>query len=149
MAMLALSRAREMARETAAKDDLSSLRTALLLMENDTGKWPNGCPPWSNSNPEVDFTTAQAGLMVQPEVGDQGDGCQWLSQEVAKWDGPYVTGVTDDPWGNHYYFDADYTPYSGCPSIDDEPVAAVVVSFGPNGEGLNDYDCDDIFLKLK
>jgi len=149
IAMLAMGRARQMALETSAKDDLANLRTAILMMENDTDKWPNGCPPWSNRNPEVDLTTAQAGLMIQPTVGDQGDGCQWTSQAVAKWEGPYITSITDDPWGNHYYFDPDYLPYQGCPSIPDELEAAAIVSFGPNGEGLNDYDCDDIFIRLK
>ncbi|MFH1047949.1 MAG: prepilin-type N-terminal cleavage/methylation domain-containing protein [Patescibacteria group bacterium] len=149
LALLAMGRAREAAKEAAARDDLANLRTAILLLENDTEKWPNGCPPWSTRNPEVELTTQQAALTQAPIVGDQGDGCQWTSQAVAKWQGPYVTGVENDPWGNPYYFDPDFVAYNGCPSKPTETTTAAVLSFGPNGTGLNQYDCDDVFLKLQ
>ncbi len=149
MALLAMGRAREAAQEAAAKDDLSNLRTAILLLENDTEKWPNGCPPWSVRNPEVDLSTQQAAITQSPEVGDQGDGCQWTSQAVGKWDGPYTLEIISDPWGNNYYFDPDYIPYLNCPSKDAQEETAAVVSFGANGEGLNQYDCDDVFIKLR
>lgn len=149
LAVVTMGRARQAAREAKTKDTLSKIRTAMLLLEQDTEKWPNGCPPWSIRNPEVDLTTAQAALVARPSVGDQGNGCQWTSQAVAKWDGPYIPELPNDPWGNAYYFDPDYVPYQNC---DDEPVQpqiVAIVSFGPNGEGLNDYDCDDLFLRLK
>lgn len=149
IAMLAMGRAREAAKEARAKDDLANLRTAILMLENDTEKWPNGCPPWSIRNPEINLNEPQAAVMQGPSVGNQGGGCQWTSQAVEKWDGPYVSGIENDPWGNPYYFDGDYEPYESCDNKDTENETAVVVSFGPNGEGLNAYDYDDIFLKLK
>jgi len=148
IAIVALNGARVIARETVVKDDLAKIRSGMMMMENELEKWPNGCPPWSIRNPEIDLNTQQAGLLERPAIGDQGDGCQWTSQAVAKWDGPYVTEINTDPWGGNYYFDPDYTPYENCGSEPTQAEAAVILSFGPNGEGLNDYDCDDIFLKL-
>lgn len=149
LAIVTMGRAREAANEAKAKDTLGKIRTAIMIMEQDTEKWPNGCPPWSIRNPEIDLSDAQAGLTAEPSVGDQGDGCQWTSQAIAKWDGPYLPEFPSDPWGNPYWFDPDYTPYQGCASITTEPEIAAILSFGPNEEGLNDYDCDDIFIRLK
>lgn len=149
LAIVTMGRAREAAKEAKTRDTLAKIRTAILLLEQDTEKWPNGCPPWSIRNPEVDLSTAQAGLVAQPSVGDQGDGCQWTSQAVARWDGPYLQELPNDTWGNPYYFDPDYTPYQGCAGETTQGESAVILSFGPNGTGLNDYDCDDLFIKLK
>jgi prepilin-type N-terminal cleavage/methylation domain-containing protein len=148
-AVVALNGARGKAKEAVAKDDLAKLRSAMLMMENELERWPNGCPPWSVRNPEIELAAQQAGLLTQPAVGDQGDGCQWTQQAVDRWNGPYAREVQLDPWNNSYYFDPDYTPYQNCGSEPTQPEAAVLVSFGPNGAGLNDYDCDDIFIKLK
>ena len=89
----------------------------------------------------------QAGLLTAPAVGDQGDGCFWSAADVASWDGPYIL-FGEDPWGGEYYFDPDYTPWDNCDSKDDLAERPVIVSFGPNGVGLNVYDCDDIWLAL-
>ncbi|MFH0951691.1 MAG: type II secretion system protein GspG [Patescibacteria group bacterium] len=56
------------------------------------------------------------------------------------WEGPYLSVLPLDPWDHNYFFDTDYT-------IDGQP-QAVVGSYGPNGEGLNDYDDDDIIIQL-
>ncbi|MEA3249498.1 MAG: prepilin-type N-terminal cleavage/methylation domain-containing protein [Patescibacteria group bacterium] len=149
LAIVTMGRAREAAKEAKAKDTLSKIRTAILLLEQDTEKWPNGCPPWSIRNPEVDLSTAQAALTARPSVGDQGDGCQWTSQSVARWDGPYLPELPLDSWNNAYYFDPDYWPYKNCATEPAQPEIAAILSFGPNGQGLNDYDCDDIFIRLK
>ena len=123
-------------------------------MVHDTSKWPNGCPSQGSSNPEVGLNGSQAGLSSVPVEGDQGDGCVWTAEDIAKWDGPYVY-FGQDPWGNEYYFDPDYhvdenrvgedcDGYSG-----NLIVRPVVVSFGPNGEGDNVYDCDNIWLNIE
>jgi prepilin-type N-terminal cleavage/methylation domain-containing protein len=149
LAVTALNVARQKSHIARAQADLRSLRNAVALLESDTGKWPNGCPSEEVTNPEVDLSTTQAGLIPSPIVGNQGNGCEWVQADINKWDGPYVDRAVD-PWGNHYYFDPDYTPYSGngC-AIADGAVAPVVLSFGPNGTGLNAYDCDDIFLEMR
>jgi len=146
--IVSMVRARAAAKDSKARGDLYQIRSAVALLQADTGKWPNGCKPESTANPEVVVDGAQAGLMVRPNVGDQGSGCFWTAQDVANWKGPYVT-VGNDPWGQRYYFDPDYVPYQNCPSKTAGQEAVVVVSFGPNKVGLNAYDCDDVFLRLK
>jgi len=117
------------------------------LLESDTHKWPNGCPAETVANPEVDLSESQAGLVLAPAVGDQGDGCEWVQVDLDSWKGPYVDRVTDS-WGNAYYFDPDYRAYENCESETVHPNAPAVFSFGPNKTGVNAYDCDDIFLEL-
>jgi prepilin-type N-terminal cleavage/methylation domain-containing protein len=86
-----LGGAREDARQSAAMAELDSLRTGIELMLNDTGKWPNGCPPSGGvANPEVNLNNPSAGLLSAPSVGNQGSGCIWTSQDVQRWNGPYV-----------------------------------------------------------
>jgi len=148
MAVVAFSTAREAAKKARAQNDLSVLRTGIALLIDDTGKWPNGCPVDSVSNPEVQLSSAQAGIGSVPAVGNQGGGCFWTSDDIFNWAGPYAS-FSQDPWGNEFYFDPDYRPYENCVSITTKAEQAVIVSFGPNGEGLNDYDCDDIWLSLK
>lgn len=148
LATVTLVRARNLARETKAKGDLRQFRTALLMLENDTGKWPNGCPPLSVVNPEVDLHTAQAGLEAKPSVGNQGDGCTWIQEDLDKWKGPYITSA-GDPWGSHYWFDPDFVPYQNCASQTVQPQTVVILSFGPNKQQVNGYDCDDLFVNLK
>jgi type II secretory pathway pseudopilin PulG len=148
MATFSSLRARTAARDARAKEDLSTLRNAIALLVADTGKWPNGCPVEAVSNPEVNLSDDQAGIITAPTVGDQGDGCYWTSGDIANWQGPYAT-FGDDPWNNNYYFDPDYIPRENCASMDTLSERPVLVSFGPNGVGLNSYDCDDIYLDLR
>ncbi len=148
LGVVSFVRARALAKESKAKGDLDGIRSAIYLLQADTGKWPNGCPPESSVNPEVRLDAAQAGLMQQPNVGNQGDGCFWTAQDVANWKGPYVN-FKNDPWGHPYWFDPDYDIYANCASKPHGPNTVVIESFGPNGGALNSYDCDDIFLRLR
>lgn len=148
IAMVAVVSARAKAKDAKARADVSALRSGIFMLAADADKWPNGCPIEEVANPEIQLTGAQAGIIQQPSVGDQGDGCVWIQEDVDEWNGPYAS-VGNDPWGNPYYFDPDYTPYKNCASETTLQEQPIVVSFGPNGEGLNDYDCDDIFLNLK
>ena len=148
LAVLSMMRARAIGKETATQADISSIQIAITLLIEDTEKWPNGCDPNTVSNPEVNINDAQAGIVSQPTVGDQGDGCEWTAEDVAAWGGPYIVDTLNDAWGNAFYFDPDYTAYANCGSettMDERPV---VLSFGENGTGVNAYDCDDIFLAL-
>jgi len=148
IAVVSMVRARASAKEAKAKGDIDAIRTAVSLLEDATGKWPNGCPPNATANPEVYVDGAQAGLESAPTVGDQGNGCVWTAQDVANWKGPYVT-VAKDPWDTSYYFDPDYTPYANCGSQTARPETVAVLSFGPNKAGPNAYDCDDIFIEIR
>jgi type II secretory pathway pseudopilin PulG len=148
LAVISTVRARILARDAKAKGDVRQIVTAISLLQADTGKWPNGCPPYATANPEVNITAAQAGLLSAPTVGDQGSGCFWTATDVANWKGPYI-GIHSDPWNNPYWFDPDYVPYQNCPSKTARAQTVVVESFGPNKTGVNAYDCDDIFAELK
>jgi len=143
-----LNNARGKAREAKVLSELRSVRSAIALLEHDTQKWPNGCPPSMISNPEVNLNTAQAGIKQQPTVQDNGDGCEWTASDIASWGGPYME-TPIDPWGNPYWFDPDYRPYENCAGVASEAETVTVLSFGPNGVGTNAYDCDDIFIKIR
>ncbi len=143
-----LNSAREKGNTAKVEADLRNVRSAIALLADDTGKWPNGCPIAVGANPEIDLNTASAGLALQPSVEDNTGGCAWVASEVAAWSGPYIENLTD-PWGNSYYFDPDFRPYDNCASIPDEPQNVSVVSLGPNGASLNGYDCDDIYLQIQ
>lgn len=140
--------ARMKANNAKVKLDLKNLRTAIALLEQDTGKWPNGCDPSTISNPEVMLDTDQAGIKTIPTAQNNGDGCIWTNADIAKWDGPYMQSPTD-PWGKSYHFDPDYRPYENCSSETTLAETVALVSSGPNKSALNAYDCDDIYLEIQ
>jgi len=153
--LTAVGTAREKAREAKAKSELRNLKTAIRLLEADTGKWPNGCPVGNIANPEVALDNAQAGIKQSPVVQNNGSGCEWIGADITNWGGPYMETPTD-PWGNSYDFDPDYRPgdnLDGSTNCDggtgsiDEIVA--VVSYGPDGLERNKYNCDDVYLEIK
>jgi len=146
--LVSVNDARQKAKITRAQADLKQLRNAIEFLVDDTGKWPNGCPPETVANPEVALDNTRAGLVSQPTVGVVQAPCEWTAQEVAKWNGPYVkTNKLTDPWGTSYQFDPDYTPYSNCPSIPTEPTGVAIVACG--SDKSCGYTCDDIFLMMK
>ncbi|MDP2932671.1 MAG: prepilin-type N-terminal cleavage/methylation domain-containing protein [bacterium] len=147
--MIALNTSRAKAKNARVLGDLRQLRTAIALLEDDTGKWPNGCPVEAVNNPEVFLDQATAGIKSAPPVGVVENPCAWTAREVAGWKGPY-TDSTIDPWGRSYYFDPDYC---------DENAAtrAALLSLGPDGvEQYKNAGCaggspssDDITLYIK
>lgn len=120
--LASLNTAREKAKIAAVKSELREIRNAIALLEDDTGKWPNGCPVGGTANPEVALDTPDAGIKgtTPPTVGctddsndannptcDSGIICQWTAENVANWRGPYMETPVD-PWGRSYWFDPDY-----------------------------------------
>lgn len=170
--LASLNTARDKAKTSKVKADLRSLRTAIALLEDDTGKWPNGCPVGGTANPEVALDATNAGIKgtIPPTVGCTDDSddsnnpacdapiiCQWTAQDIANWKGPYME-TPIDPWGNTYYFDPDYHQYADCvpePASNKYPIIpefVTVFSSGPDelGNGTTGtYGCDDIFLKIQ
>ncbi len=127
MAIPAYSGFREKAKIAKAKSDLKSLQTAIQVLATDTLQWPGPNPIGTVSNGEVwDLNVPDAGLIV--------------AGSFSSWKGPYVPMIKKDPWGSNYFFDPDYD-IAGV----NYPV---VGSFGPNKQGPNVYDSDDVFVIL-
>lgn len=145
--LAAVRDARQGAMVAHANASLKQAKTAISMLLNDTGKWPNGCDPEAISNPEVALNNAQSGILTQPVAGVIDD-CEWTASEVANWNGPYMK-IDSDRWGNSFYFDPDYIPYNSCATTAALAERAAILSFGPNGAGVNAYDCDDIFIDLQ
>lgn len=129
-----LNSARENGKIAQAQSEVDQLHKAVMRLELDTGLWPGptgGQAPvalCNGSNNEVfDLNAAAAGL-TQTHVS------------YPNWDGPYWDTIPEDPWGNPYFFDNDYHDTGGD--------WAVVGSFGPNGDGQNVYDSDNVVKRL-
>lgn len=136
--LVAVSGAREKALKTKAQAQAREIYNAVLMLEADTGLWPGHKNPFdieagAGGNEicadgcGIKFSDSEAGLLTT-DGGYPG------------WKGPYLTGVNlVDPWGNEYFFDTDYDIETGAGQI----WAVVIGSYGPNGEGNNQYDSDD------
>lgn len=115
--LASLSSAREKAKIAKAKAELHSFQNAMALLQDDTGKWMNGCPAGKSTDFETALNSDTAGLLSRPKVGVVGSYasaagfvCEWTQAEVSAWNGPYVGNNGIDPWGNAYFFDPDYCP---------------------------------------
>jgi len=119
---------REKAKTARVQAELKNLHFAIEALANDTERWPGANTIGVTANQEIwDLTTSEAGLLS-------------ATNAFTNWMGPYLQSIPQDPWGNDYFFDPDYY-------INGNPVP-VVGSFGPNGEGQNNYDSDDVYRIL-
>ena len=152
-----LVNAREKAQINKVYAQLRILRSAIGLLETDTGKWPNGCEigvATAGIDNEIELEDACSGIFVSPQI-IPACACGWDANDVANWSGPYSTGEVLDPWGRTYWIDTDYYPRQNCadkdPDNPDDVAVAVVLSLGLNGTGgadVGDYDCDDLYRVL-
>ena len=123
---------RDKAKIAQAVAELKEIQIVIMDFAIDTNLWPGGSLAGIHKPQGVGFEYED---LSTPDMGlTDTDG------SYPDWHGPYYTGSFQDPWGNNYFFDEDYT-------LDGATVAAIG-SYGPNGEGLNDYDDDDIVLVL-
>lgn len=137
--MVSLLDARQKGKVSKVKQDLHNSVIGIYLLESDTGKWPNGCPPGMWEDPEVELDSVWAGLNAPPPVGAPPPTggytrnlCFWTASDVSNWHGPYILS-TKDPWGNSYLFDPDFCN-------DDGVVVVALDSRGP--DGLESYRSD-------
>jgi len=135
--LASLNNARQSARLVKARAEVSQIRKAIALLETDTTQWPghktiDDVQSGASGNEIWDLTAPEAGLLAT-------DG------SFPNWNGPYIQAIPLDTWGNPYFFDTDYD----IDSTAAERWAAVVGSFGPNGDGQNVYDDDNIYDVLK
>lgn len=140
---VAVNRAREKAKIAKAQHDIDAIYTAIGQLMVDSNEWPGHQTPESvntgSSNEVWDLNATQAGLVAT-------DGL------YTDWRGPYMLVINPDPWGNNYFLDTDYSVNSSLDPCDGGGGCHDVVavgSFGPNGQGQNDYDSDDIIKIVK
>lgn len=142
--MPALQTAREKALVAKAQAELGGIRSAMILLYEDTELYPNAvnsyCRAVVPGSNEINLSTANAGLIA--------NGLAWNG-----WNGPYFQSATD-PWGTGYFLDEDYdclAATEGCMGQTD--TTSVIVSCGPNTDtsGANGscaYDADNIVIRL-
>jgi type IV pilus assembly protein PilA len=119
---------KEKAKVAEAMSELKEIQLVIELLASDTEKWPGPNEVGETANLEVwDLNAANAGLVA-------------TNGAFPGWDGPYIASVQKDPWGNNYFFDPDFK--IGGVNY------AVIGSFGSNGVGPNQYDSDDVIIKL-
>ncbi len=133
--------ARDKAKAAKARKEMRQIYNAMMLMEADTETWPGHQVPYEigsgTAGNEIcsdgctfGLDDCRAGLICNPEPPNSYFG----------WDGPYMTEIPKDPWGNDYFIDTDYDLDPGV----GETWAVVIGSYGPNGVGNNQYDEDDV-----
>ena len=152
-----LASARLKANNAKAEAQMRNLRSALAMLETDTGKWPNGCLVGSavgGADNEIAIDDPCSGLFETPQILPVCE-CGWDATDTNNWEGPY-SGIPLDPWSNSYWFDSDYYPRQDCVDKDvdypDNVAVPVIVSHGVNetgGADIADYDCDDIYRVLR
>lgn len=125
-------RYRQRALVAQAQSELKNLQMAIMDLALDTGSWPGGSPAGVQKasgagNEYEDLSTPAMGLAATDGSYDG-------------WQKPYYNEPFQDPWGNNYFFDEDYT-------LNGKTVSAIG-SYGPNGVGLNQYDEDDIVVVI-
>jgi len=147
--LTSLNSSRESAKSAKVARDLDALYKAMLIMNVDTDRYPNNLDELCQPLAEISDTNEFA--ISNTNSGFITNGRGWEG-----WNGPYVSEVSLDPWGNEYYFDDDYAcrPNTlGCNGVDDAGVlnTGAIVSCGPNGAintGSCEYDDDNIVRVL-
>jgi len=113
-----------------AKAELRNIHLAIEALAADTELWPGPNVVGLSADQEIwNLNSPQAGLVS-------------ATSAFPNWHGPYIGTIPRDPWGSRYFFDPDYYVNNG-----GDPVP-VVGSFGPNRQGQNVYDSDDIVVIL-
>ena len=127
---------RERAMIAEAQAELKSLEKVIMIMVMDTNCYPSG--------DTVDYTLENGGpdfyLDDDPAyglVGNAGDFLDCVNANGGYWAGPYMGTMPKDPWGNYYWFDADWN------NREDGWDYVAIGSNGPDGVGINDYDDPD------
>jgi prepilin-type N-terminal cleavage/methylation domain-containing protein len=134
-----MNTARQQALVAKAKGELHQIRLAIEMLAIHTGQWP-GHQPIGSILPEGTLGN---------ELWDLNGGLAGLTQTdggYPGWKGPYMASIPLDPWGQPYFLDTDYDLDGSAASPSD--MAAVLGSFGTDGNGQNEYDFNDIRVIL-
>lgn len=117
-----------------AKAELAQIQRAVAILATDSNEWPGHSP--------IDFVQSGVSGNEVWDLNAPDAGIAATDGTYVAWKGPYINRVPLDPWGSPYFFDTDYDIDLGS----GQTWVAVVGSFGPNGQGQNVYDSDDIYL---
>jgi general secretion pathway protein G len=90
-----------------ARAGLATLRTAIVLYNEDAGVYPNGTSDITTTAVWNNFLLSDPGVL--------------------NWQGPYADRITEDPWGNAYEFGNHFD------ETDDGDPISHLISNGPNG----------------
>lgn len=140
--LVSLGAAREKARIAAAKTELRSIYNAFILLESDSEEWPGHKTIYEIEVGAPNNEMCQDGCAYGLDDCRAGLLCDDSTDPYLNWSGPYLSDIID-PWGNEYFFDTDYD-YNQHKGLPGQKWVAVIGSYGPNGQGLNQYDSDDV-----
>ena len=118
-----------------AQAELKSLEKVIKVMALDTNCYPSG-------DPVADFEQGGPDFYLDNDpgyglVGADDDFLDDVADAGGFWAGPYMGEMPKDPWGNYYWFDADWR------NNEDGWDYVAIGSNGPDGVGKNDYDDPD------
>lgn len=117
MVLASVQTARNKAQYVATYAQLGEIKKAILFLHNDTGKMPGGCPLKFNNFPLalqdifMFLNSSNAGIIERPTAGQVYkflgittiSECVWSNEEVARWNGPYISSsLLNDPWKLYY-----------------------------------------------
>ena len=118
-----------------AQSELKNLEKVIIMMALDTNCYPSG-------DPVADFELGGPEFFMDDSddyglVGADGSFLDDVDDAGGFYAGPYIGKMPKGPWGNYYWFDADWH------NNEDGWDYVAIGSNGPNGVGLNDYDDPD------
>ena len=125
--------------------DIAQIYNAIVMLSNDSNLWPGQQPIDSVNTTGINEICADG---CNFSLSDPHSGIVATDGNFPGWAGPYMDMIPDDSWGNKYFFDTDYQV-----DINNKPCACggggctnvvVIGSYGPDGIGNNQYNCDDI-----
>ena len=143
--LVSLSSAREKARIAKASTEVKQIYNAIIMMESDTEQWPGHKTSYEIENGNSNEICSD-GCDIALSDCESGLVCDDLADPYPNWDGPYLFSVVD-PWGNEYFFDTDYD-YNAHQGLGGEKMVVVIGSYGPDGQGLNEYGQDDVIYVI-
>lgn len=138
--LVSLGNAKEKAKIAKAKTEVKQIFKAISVLEIDTEQWSGHKTPYEIEGGAGGNEICSDGCAFGLSDCRSGLVCDDSGNPYPNWNGPYMSKIPNDPWGNEYFFDTDY-------DIDPGPGqkwTAVVGSYGPNGTGNNLYNSDDI-----
>lgn len=141
--IIAFLGARDKSRISKAKGELSSISTGIKMLADATGEYPGHfgirtCT--STANPPVS------------NIKDSVVGLVSTDLNFKNWHGPYLEGIENDPWGNSYLFDPNYSCSSrGLGTNESEAcngASTITAILSPGPDGLASTQNDNIVSRI-